>query len=88
MFTMLHHVPSPALQDKLLAEVCRVLRPGGLLTGTDSPETPERRQLHVGDVYQPVDPAGLAYRLVAAGFADAVVGEAGDSFRFRATAPA
>jgi hypothetical protein len=66
----------------------RVLRPGGLLAGTDSPETPERRQLHEGDVYQPVDPAGLADRLMTAGFADAVVDEAGDSFRFRATAPA
>jgi ubiquinone/menaquinone biosynthesis C-methylase UbiE len=28
-FTMLHHVPSPALQDKLLSEVWRVLKPGG-----------------------------------------------------------
>lgn len=26
-FTMLHHVPSPALPDRLLAEVARVLRP-------------------------------------------------------------
>src|ERR1700756_2000144 len=25
-FTMLHHVPSPALQDRLLREVCRVIR--------------------------------------------------------------
>src|SRR5579871_3389333 len=29
-FTMLHPVPSPALQDRLLAEVARVLRPGGI----------------------------------------------------------
>jgi len=35
-FTMLHHVPSPALQDRLLAEVRRVLRPGGVFAGTDS----------------------------------------------------
>jgi ubiquinone/menaquinone biosynthesis C-methylase UbiE len=27
-FTMLHHVPSPDLQDRLFAEVRRVLRPG------------------------------------------------------------
>ena len=35
-FTMLHHVPSPELQDKLLAETCRVLRPGGTFSGSDT----------------------------------------------------
>jgi len=28
-FTMLHHVPTRGMQDQLLAELCRVLRPGG-----------------------------------------------------------
>ena len=88
MFTMLHHVPSAALQDRLLAEVCRVLRPGGLLAGSDSPRTPERVELHEGDIYRPVDPAGLADRLLAAGFGTATVETGEDSFRFRATAPA
>jgi ubiquinone/menaquinone biosynthesis C-methylase UbiE len=27
---MLHHIPSPGLQDAALAELARVLRPGGL----------------------------------------------------------
>ncbi|GHF16232.1 hypothetical protein GCM10010359_17110 [Streptomyces morookaense] len=27
-FTMLHHVPTPAAQDRLFAEAHRVLRPG------------------------------------------------------------
>jgi SAM-dependent methyltransferase len=35
-FTMLHHVPSPALQDRLLAEVYRALKPGGVFAGSDS----------------------------------------------------
>jgi SAM-dependent methyltransferase len=35
-FTMLHHVPSAALQAQLMTEVCRVLRPGGVFAGTDS----------------------------------------------------
>ncbi|HEY4462705.1 MAG TPA: class I SAM-dependent methyltransferase [Streptosporangiaceae bacterium] len=85
MFTMLHHVPSADLQDQLLGEVRRVLRPGGLLAGTDSPETPARRELHEGDIYLPVDPAALADRLLAAGFATAIVEEGEQSFRFRAT---
>src|SRR5207249_3573316 len=34
-FTMLHHVPSVALQDRLLAEARRVLRPGGVFAGFD-----------------------------------------------------
>lgn len=35
-FTMLHHVPSPQLQDTVLREVRRVLRPGGELVRGDS----------------------------------------------------
>ena len=31
--TMLHHVPTVAAQDALFAEVCRVLRPGGVAAG-------------------------------------------------------
>src|SRR5262249_20128660 len=33
--TMLHHVPTAALQDQLLAEARRVLRPGGVFAGFD-----------------------------------------------------
>jgi len=35
-FTMLHHVPSQELQNKALAEVLRVLEPGGFFVGSDS----------------------------------------------------
>ena len=34
--TMLHHVPSTALQDRLFAEIHRLIRPGGVLAGQDS----------------------------------------------------
>ena len=87
LFTMLHHVPSAALQDRLLAEVCRVLRPGGLIVGTDGLDTPERRAVHAGDVFVPVDPAILPARLAAAGFTDQVVEQAGNRIRFTARMP-
>ena len=84
---MLHHVPSaPALQDRMLAELRRVLRPGGLLAGTDGVETPARRDLHADDDYLPVDPATMADRLAAAGFTGATVEVQEDRFRFAATA--
>ncbi|MGA2803583.1 MAG: class I SAM-dependent methyltransferase [Acidimicrobiales bacterium] len=87
LFTMLHHVGSAAVQDQLLAELCRVLRPGGIVVGTDSMETPGRRDLHLGDVYVPVDPAGLEARLRAAGLVFVVVEQDEDRFRFVAEAP-
>ncbi|HEY1825557.1 MAG TPA: class I SAM-dependent methyltransferase [Acidimicrobiales bacterium] len=86
-FTMLHHVPSRELQNRLFAEVARVLRGGGLFTGTDSKETTSRWMLHQGDVYTPVDPSSLAPRLDAAGFTDVVVEENADRFRFLARRP-
>jgi SAM-dependent methyltransferase len=82
--TMLHHIPSPALQDAALAELARVLRPGGLLAGADGLDTPARRELHVDDVFVPVDPGTLPARLEAAGFGHPRVEVAGDRVRFTA----
>lgn len=87
-FTMLHHLPSAAAQDRLLAEAARVLRPGGVLAGTDSIGTSLFfRLLHVGDTLVPVAPDGLPARLRAAGLAEREIGRGGRSFRFRARKP-
>ena len=68
-FTMLHHIPTPALQDRLLSEVHRVLRPGGLFAGSDSSGRGiQFRLMHLFDTMTPVDPATLTDRLRAAGF--------------------
>ena len=68
-FTMLHHVPTIALQDRLFAEVARVLRPGAPLVASDSLGSDELAH-HEDDTYNPVDPASLPGRLAAAGFGD------------------
>ncbi|MEO3757422.1 class I SAM-dependent methyltransferase [Mycobacterium sp. B14F4] len=72
-FTMLHHVPTVELQDRLFAEVARVLRPGAALVAGDSLGSDELASAHEGDTYNPVDPATLPARLEAAGFGDVQV---------------
>ena len=62
-----------------------MLRPGGVLVGAEGLDTPARRELHVDDVFVPVDPGTLEARLRAAGFADARVDVTGDRVRFAAT---
>ena len=83
-FTMLHHVPSPALQDRLLAEVYRVLQPGGLFVGTDSRWSSVFQLVHHGDTMVIVDPDIFGARLAAVGFTDVSVDLAKRAFRFRA----
>ena len=67
-FTMLHHLPGAAAQDRLFAEAARVLRPGGVFAGTDSRPSLRWRLIHLGDTCTPVDPGTLPGRLGAAGF--------------------
>jgi ubiquinone/menaquinone biosynthesis C-methylase UbiE len=86
-FTMLHHVPSPELQDRVLAELARVVRPGGWMAGEDSLPSDELAAFHDGDTYVPLDPATLAQRLTDAGWADVEVVTNEYATRFRGTAP-
>jgi SAM-dependent methyltransferase len=83
-FTMLHHVPTAALQNRVLAEAHRVLRPGGMLVASDSVHSVELHHFHEGDVYNPIDPGTLFTRLQTIGFDHiAVAVEWGIRFRGR-----
>lgn len=72
-FTMLHHVPTAELQDRLFAEVARVLRPGASLVASDGIGSDAMEAAHEDDTYNPIDPATLPSRLAAAGFVDVEV---------------
>ena len=85
--TMLHHVATVEQQDAVLAEICRLLQPGGVLAGEDSLDSPELRDIHHDDTYVPVGPAGLSARLEAAGFVDVAVDTNEHAVRFRAKKP-
>ena len=84
-FTMLHHVPTAELQDRLFAEAFRVLEHGGTFAGSDGVHSPAFRLVHLGDTYNPVPTETLPERLRSAGFADVTVERRGGDQRWRAT---
>jgi SAM-dependent methyltransferase len=87
-FTMLHHVPSAELQNRLLREASRVVRAGGVFAGTDSLGTGRAfKLLHVRDTLVPVAPDELPARLERAGFVEPRVDTSASSLRFRARKP-
>lgn len=86
-FTMLHHIPTIELQDRLIREARRVLRPGGIFAGSDSRWGPLFALAHLGDTLQIVDPGLFAERLSAAGFSKVDIGSRATAFRFHAARP-
>ncbi|MGH3841882.1 MAG: class I SAM-dependent methyltransferase [Pseudonocardiaceae bacterium] len=83
-FTMLHHMPSARQQDRLFAQVTRVLRPGGTFAGSDSRLSLLFRILHIGDTMVVVDPGTLPDRLRRAGLTDPQIELSDRSLRFQA----
>ena len=86
-FTMLHHVPTAPLQDRMFAEAFRVLQPGGTFAGTDGVPSLSMRAMHFRDTYNPVDPQTLPDRLRRAGFGDVAVEVHRGEQRWRAVKP-
>ena len=81
-FSVLHHIPLAADQDKLFAEIGRLLQPNGIYIGTDSLDTDAIRVAHQDDTFTPVDPATLAHRLRPAGLTVTRVDRGDYQFRF------
>ena len=86
-FTMLHHVPTAAAQYQILAEALRVLRPGGLLAGSDSLASNCLHCFHHDDTYNPAEPSTLLVWLRALGFTPLTI-TVGDVLMFTACKPA
>jgi ubiquinone/menaquinone biosynthesis C-methylase UbiE len=85
-FTMLHHVPTRRMQTRLLGEAFRVVRPGGVLCGSDSLHSDELHHFHHEDTYNPIEPAALLALLSAHGYVDIAV-KVGDELTFVAHKP-
>jgi SAM-dependent methyltransferase len=86
-FSILHHMPSAALQDRLFEEIYRVLRPGGIFVGQESLDLEPIRAGHADDVFTPVDPDELTHRLASVGFRATRTDVLGFHFRFASEKP-
>lgn len=84
---VLHHLPSPELQDRAFAEICRVLRPGGVFFAFEIQDGWLHRFGHTRSTFVPVSPGSANSRLHAAGFSRVTVDLRRGGFRMRALRP-
>jgi SAM-dependent methyltransferase len=81
-FSVLHHIPLAADQNKLFAEIGRLLRPNGIYVGADSLDSEAIRAAHQDDIFTPVDPDTLPRRLQRAGLTVTRLDRGDYQFRF------
>jgi len=81
---VLHHLRSGELQDRAFAEICRVLRPGGVFLALEIQDRWLHRVGHIRSTFVPVNPASAFPRLSTAGFSMITVDFRSGGFRIRA----
>jgi SAM-dependent methyltransferase len=67
-FHMLHHIAPAEAQDRVFAELARVLVRGSMVVAADGVYSEGSARFHEDDTYNPIDPGELEPRLTAAGF--------------------
>jgi ubiquinone/menaquinone biosynthesis C-methylase UbiE len=85
---VLHHLRSAELQERAIAEVFRVLRPGGVFLAVDIPDGWLNRAIHIRSTFVPVAPAAAPRRLASAGFPEVDIVYRSGAFRLKALRPA
>jgi ubiquinone/menaquinone biosynthesis C-methylase UbiE len=84
---VLHHLKSPQLQDRVFAEVFRVLRPGAIFLAFEIPDSWLHHIGHIGSTFTPLAPDSVSPRLISAGFINIAVDARASAFRFAAIRP-
>ena len=81
---LLHHLKSRELQDRAIAEVHRVLRPGGSFFAFEINDGWLNRLAHHRSIFTPVSAGSAFARLTKAGFSKISVDFRSGGYRFRA----
>jgi ubiquinone/menaquinone biosynthesis C-methylase UbiE len=84
---VLHHLKSPQLQEEMLAESFRVLRPGGVFLVFEITDSWFHRLGHIRSTFTPVAPASVFQRLNAVGFSKVALDVRKGGFRVTAIRP-